>query len=573
MFNKYRAERNMKTSMQVNKYTCEHAQTDNVTRSTQHATGNTLNGPGARIALCVLILTGIFAFNTSVPNPASALQTDVPLDQALVLAGGESTNPRSYDPATTLSAGDKRIFSGLVAFDPSLNLTPDLAERWEVSPDGTTYTFYLRQNAKFHDGRPVTAQDVVYSWERAAGPALASDTVLTYLGDIVGVREVTEGKAEHISGLSSIDDHTLQVTIDAPKPYFLLKLTFATAFIVDKANVESGEEWYRTPNGTGPYKLIEWTRFERQVYEANQDFYLGAPSIPYILVQLYSGEDQRLYEAGEIDIAGIYSVDRFTDPTEPLHSELLTGVDLCTHYIVFDTTRPPFDDVNVRKAFSMAFNRQKYIDVVLDGHALPAYGLYPPGLPGFNIALRGLPYDPAQARQLMAESKYGGPNGLPPIVFSDIGIGSYMSSDVAALAEMWEQDLGVTITVENLEPNYYYDQVYSKNHGQLLRGGWCADYPDPENFADVLFHSGSSQNNGGYSNPQLDALLETARVEQNVTERIALYQEAEQIIVDDAAGLFTTYSLSYQLVKPYVKGYVFTPIDIPIERYMWLEGK
>jgi oligopeptide transport system substrate-binding protein len=521
----------------------------------------------------LLILIFIMTFGNTAPVPASALQIDVPLHQALVLEGGESTNPRMFDPATTLNGGDKRVFSGLVAFDPHLDLTPDLAEKWDVSPDGTIYTFYLRPNAKFHDGRPVTAQDVVYSWERAASPAIESDTVLTYLGDILGVKEMRQGKADHINGLKIIDDHTLQVTIDAPKPYFLLKLTFATAFILDKANVESSTEWYRTPNGTGPYKLVEWRRFERKVYEANQDFYLGAPSIPYIVVQLYAGEGQRLYESGEIDITGIYSVERFTDPTEPLHTELLTGVNLCTGYIVFDTTRAPFDDVNVRKAFSLAFDRQKYIDVALEGHALPASGLYPPGLPGYNNALKGLPYDPDQARQLLADSKYGGPNELPPIVFSNIGTGSYVSGDVAALAQMWQQNLGVTITIENLEPNYYYDQIYSGHHGQLFSGGWCADYPDPENFSDVLFHTGSPQNNGGYSNPQLDALLESARVEQDVTKRIEMYQQAEQILVEDAAALFTTFSLSYQLVKPYVKGYVFTPIDIPIERYMWLEGK
>ena len=521
----------------------------------------------------LLFIISILILTSLASNPVSALQIDVPLNQALVLEGGESTNPRSFDPATTLSGGDKLVFSGLVAFDPHLNLSPDLAERWDVSPDRTVYTFHLRQNAKFHNGRPVTAQDVVYSWERAASPALASDTVLTYLGDIVGVKEINEGKTNHISGLKIVDDYTLQVTIDAPKPYFLLKLTFATAFILDKANVESGEKWYRTPNGTGPYKLVEWKHFERKVYEANQDFYLGTPSIPYIVVQLYAGEGQRLYESGDIDITGVYSIERFTDPTEPLHNELLTGVNLCTGYIVFDTTRPPFDDLNVRKAFSIAFDRQKYIDVALDGHALPANGLYPPGLPGFNLALKGLPYNPAQARQLLAESKYGGPDGLPPIVFSNIGTGTYVSGDVAALAQMWQQNLGVTITVENLEPNYYYDQIYSGHHGQLFSGGWCADYPDPENFADVLFHTGSQQNNGGYSNPQLDALLDAARVEQDVSKRIAMYQQAEQIIVDDASALFTTYSLSYQLVKPYVKGYVFTPIDIPIERYMWLEGK
>ncbi|HXF84272.1 MAG TPA: peptide ABC transporter substrate-binding protein [Anaerolineales bacterium] len=518
-----------------------------------------------------LFLLFAFTFLLAEPRYASAWQIDIPLDRALILEGSESTNPREYDPHTTHGSGDKRVYSGLVSFDPQLNLTADLAERWEVSDDGLTYTFYLRPNAKFHNGRAVTTQDVIYSWKRAASPALQSDTALTYLGDILGIREFAAGEAEHIAGLKALDDHTLQVTIDAPKPYFLMKLTYPTAFIVDKENVESGEEWYRTPNGTGPYRLIEWLSFERMVYEANPDFYLGAPSIPYIVIYLYRGDSQRLYETGDVDITGVYSIDRFLDPTEPLHSELRTAVSLCTGYVVFDTTQPPFDDVNVRKAFTMAFNREQFIDVVLNGHALPANGLYPPALPGFNLALKGLPYDPEQARELLSQSKYGG--NLPPIVYTDAGIGSYISADVAALAEMWEQNLGVTITIENLEPNFYLDRIYSNHHGQLFSGGWCADYPDPENFADVLFHSQSEQNTGGYSNPELDALLEAARVEQDVAKRIAMYQQAEQILVEDAAALFTVHWLSYELVKPYVKGYVLTPIDIPIERYMWLEGK
>lgn len=507
------------------------------------------------------------------PLMRRAGQTDIPLDQALVLEGGESTNPRDYDPATTFSGGDKRVFSGLVSFGPELNLTADLADRWEISGNGTTYTFYLNEDAKFHDGRAVTAQDVIYSWERAASPALESDTVLTYLGDVVGVNEMAAGQTDHIEGLSALDEHTLQVRIDAPKPYFLLKLTFPTAFIVDKENVESGDEWYRQPNGTGPYRLTEWVSFERMVYEANEEFYLGAPSIPYIIVNLYSGDSQRLYETGNVDISGVYSIERFLDPTEPLHGELRTGVSLCTGFVVFDTTQPPFDDLNVRKAFSMAFNRQQYIDVLLDGHALPAIGLYPPALPGFNTALQGLPYDPGQARELLKQSKYGGPDSLPPIVFTNSGIGSYVGGNIAALAQMWKQALGVTITVENLEPNFYNDQIHSGNHGQLLDGGWCADYPDPENFADVLFHTGSTQNSGGYSNAELDALLEAARIEQDVTKRMGMYQQAEQILVDDAAALFTVHWLSYELVKPYVQGYVLTPIQIPIERYMWLDGK
>lgn len=526
-----------------------------------------------RTSLTALFLLLFLLLVNSSESVLASRPPQISQEQALVLASGESTNPRDYDPATTRGSGDKRVFSSLVSFDPRLNLTPDLAETWDVNPDGTIYTFHLRQNAKFHNGRPVTARDFIYSWERAANPELGSDTVLTYLGDIVGVREAAAGQTDHISGLRALDDHTLQVRIDAPKPYFLLKLTYPTAFVVDQANVESGVEWFRTPNGTGPYKLIEWKRFEQITYQANQDFYLGAPSIPYIIVKLYAGVSQRLYESGEVDITGVYSVERFQDPTEPLHKELLTGVSLCTGYVVFDTTQPPFDDVKVRQAFSMAFDRQKFIDVVLSGRALPAIGVFPPGLPGFNTSLQGLPYDPVKAMEHLAESKYGNAKELPLIVYTDSGIGSYVGADVAALAQMWRQVLGVEITVENLEPNYYYDRISAGQHGQIFGGGWCADYPDPENFADILFHSNSAQNNGGYSNPELDALLEAARLERDVDQRIKMYQQAEQIIVEDAPVLFTAHWLSYQLVKPYVKGYVFTPIDIPIERYMWLEGK
>lgn len=496
----------------------------------------------------------------------------LPRAETLFLAGGESTNPRDHDPATTHGSGDKLVFSGLVSFDPQLNLVPELAESWEVR-DGTAYTFTLRPNAHFHNGRPVTAQDVVYSWERAADPATASDTVLTYLGDIVGVREMKEGQAEHIAGLQVIDDHTLRVTIDAPKPYFLLKLTYPTAFVLDRDNVESGSAWYRTPNGTGPYRLTRWEALSLKLYEANSDFYLGPPAIPYVLVKLYQGVAIRLYESGEIDVAGVSSRDvpRVLDPNDPLHADVRSAVDLCTSYVTFDVTQPPFEDAKVRRAFAMAFDRQQYLDVVLHGIGLPARGIFPPGLPGYNADLRGVPYDPEGARRLLAESSYGGPEGLPPIVFTDGGYGSDIGADVAALAQMWQQVLGVTITVENLEPNRFLDEIYAGNHGQIFSLGWCADYPDPENLADVLFHSGSQQNKGHYSNPQVDALLEQARVEPDVGKRLALYQQAEQMIVDDAPVIFIAHSVSYVLVKPHVIGYTLTPVDVPLERYLRID--
>jgi oligopeptide transport system substrate-binding protein len=496
----------------------------------------------------------------------------IPRDQALVLAGGESTNPRDYDPAT--NGSDRLLYSGLVSFNPQLELIPELAASWDISPDGTVYTFHLRPDARFHNGKPVTAEDVIYSWERAADPKTESNTVLTYLGDIVGVTERHEGKADVISGVQALDDHTLQVTIDAPKPYFLQKLTYPVAFVVDRDNVESGPEWYRTPNGTGPYRLARWDSFKSMLYERNDDYYLDPAKIPYIISQLYSGDPLRLYESGDIDITGIggSSLPRFQDPAEPMHTDLRDGVSLCTGMIIIDNQQPPFDDPKVRQAFSLAFDREKYIDIVTHNNALPARGPQPPGLPGYNNQLKGLPYDPERARQLLAESKYGGGAGLPPIIYTSGGHGSDAGGSISALAQMWQQNLGITITVENLEPDKYYDLTHAGLHGQLFDGGWCADYPDPENFTDTLFHTGAQQNQSHYSNPQVDTLLEQARTERDVTKRLQLYQQAEQLIVDDAPVIFTTHGLSHVLVKPYIKGYVLTTIGVPLERYLSIDA-
>jgi oligopeptide transport system substrate-binding protein len=511
-----------------------------------------------------ILLTSAFA-----PQNA-ARQAAYPREETLYLSGGESNDPREYDPATTRGSGDKMLFSGLFSFNPQLELTPDLAESWTVK-DGTVFTFKLRENARFHDGRPVTAEDVVYSWERATAPETKSDTVMTYLGDIQGVSAMNSGEADHISGLRVVDEHTLEVTIDEPKPYFLSKLTYPTAFVVDQANVESGADWYKHPNGTGPYKLTQWTPRTEMVYERNDDFYLGAPAIRYVVIQLYTGIPIRLYESGDVDLAGVSSSDvaRLSDPKDPMHAELMTGVDLCTTYAVFDTTRPPFDDPKVRQAFSLAVDRRQYVDVLYSGAALPASGLYPPGLPGRREGMPGQVYDPDAARALLAESEYA--SAFPAIKVTDAGYGSYVSPDVAALADMWKRALGITIRVENLQPEKFWDEIGAGNRGQIWTSGWCADYPDPENFADVLFHTGAGYNEGEYSNPALDTLLETARTETDPVQRIQMYQQAEDIIIADAPAIFMAHSLSYVLVKPYISGYVVTPIAIPIERYLSID--
>ncbi|MBA4384689.1 MAG: hypothetical protein C0410_08130 [Anaerolinea sp.] len=505
---------------------------------------------------------------------SSPMVNGLPRSQVLMLSGGESSNPREYDPATTHGSGDYLIFEGLVTFNQKLEIVPALATGWDVSNDGTVYTFHLQPNAFFHNGKPFTAQDVVYSWQRAANPDTQSDTVMTYLSDIVGVKEMHEGEADSISGLKVIDDLTLQVTIDAPKPYFLYKLIYPTANIVDQTNVEIGSEWYRTPNGTGPYRLTRWESMVSMTYERFEDYYGTKPSIPMVVYNLYGGDDFRLYEDGSVDIASVYdyNVERVSDPSEPLSQELLSGVSLCTNYVQFDVTKPPFDDVKVRQAFSLAFDKEKYLDVVLMNTDVSAKGIYPPALPGFSQTLQGYTFDPERARQLIAESKYGSVEDFPEIVISNSGYGSYADALVSALSDMWQKNLGVKVSVLNLDPNTFLEATSQQDYGQVTTTGWCADYPDPENFADVLFHTGAEMNKGNYSNPELDRILEQARVESDVTKRIDLYQQAEKIIVEDAPVLFLFHSGDFELVKPYIKGYILSPVSTyPQIRYLSID--
>jgi oligopeptide transport system substrate-binding protein len=497
----------------------------------------------------------------------------VPRRQALTLY---DIGPRTLDPAVSREATSHgyiaQIFSGLVTLDKDLKLVPDIAERWEVSNRGRTYTFYLRQGVTFHDGKKVTAQDFKYSWERAASPQTGSQTAKDYLGDIVGVSEVLEGRAREISGVRVIDERTLEVTIDAPKAYFLSKLTYPVAFVVDRANVETGGEWWRRPNGTGPFKLRDWQQDELIILENNPRYYGQPVKLGYVVYKLFGGIPIRMYETGEIDVTEVSTNDvpRVTDETNPLHEELSIVPELSVYYVAFNPTRPPFDDALIRRAFAMAVDTDKIIRLVQKGSVQRANGLLPPGLPGHNPDLRGIPFDPAQAKRLISQSKYGDVSGLPPITITTSGRGGEVSDIIGALVQEWRQNLGIEVMVRQLEPETYF-YLLKQEKDNMFDTGWIADYPDPQNFLDVLFHSGSEANDSEYSNPELDALLERARVEQDGETRMKMYQQAEQMLIDDSGLIPLWFGKSYTLVKPHVKGYVRTPQGLPLLKGVTLE--
>jgi len=474
-------------------------------------------------------------------------------------------DPLTLDPAVSSEMPSHgyilQLFSGLVRLDDDLNPAPDIANDWQVSDDGRTYTFHLRQDVRFHDGREVKSQDVKYSWERACAPATGSRTAATYLGDIVGVQGVLTGARQDISGIRVIDDYTLEVTIDVPKSYFLSKLTYPTAFIVDRANVGSGGEWWRKPNGTGPFQMGKWDKNELLVLEAN-GFYHGVQAkVESVVFWLWAGVPMNLYETGKIDVAEVYTdyIDKAADEAGPFHRELVVVPELSYFYLGFNANKPPFDDINIRRAFSHAVDKKKLVSLVFKDTVQRADGILPPGIPGFNEDLVGIEYDVDKAKELIAASRYGDVSRLPPITITTSGWGGLISQELEAIVYQWQQNLGVEVRIRQLEPQRFLYHLKAEKDEMFLMG-WIADYPHPQDFLEILFRSGAESNHGEYSNAEVDSLLEKANVEPDTERSLALYQQAEQILVEDVACLPLWFGKSYVLTKPYVKGYRQNPM-------------
>ena len=509
----------------------------------------------AAVWLSSLLIAGCQPAPEEIPTPITT-------GKVLNLDG---TDPHTLDPAVsgemTSHQYIMQLFGGLVRLDDNLAPAPDIAREWRVSANGRTYTFYLRRDAKFHNGREVKAEDFKYSWQRAADPATGSLTAATYLGDIVGVSEMLDGESQEISGVRVLDDYTLEVTIDAPKSYFLSKLTYPTAFVVDRANVASGSNWWRSPNGTGPFKLRQWDENSQLVLEKNGTYYGKLAEVDSVIFKILGGVPMNMYETGKIDVASVSVdfIDKVTDEAGPFYRELVIAPELSFFYIGFNATKPPFDDVNIRRAFSQAIDKDKLVSLVFRDMVQRADGILPPGMPGFNEDLSGLNYDVNKARQLIRESKYGDVSKLPPITITTSGWGGLISQGLEAIIYEWQQNLGVEVKVRQLEPERFFYYLKAEKD-EMFDIGWIADYPHPQDFLDILFHSGADSNYGEYHNPEIDTLLERARVESDSKLSLARYQQAEQKLVEEAASLPLWFGRNYILVKPYVKGYHLNPM-------------
>lgn len=492
-----------------------------------------------------------------------------------------AADPVTLDPhlATDASSAEYivEIYSGLVTISPDLEIQLDLAEAVDISPDGMVYTFTLREDAKFHSGRPVTAEDVAYSINRATSRELQSTVARAYLGDIVGVREHIAGIADDVEGVEVIDERTIRFTLDAPKPFFLAKLTYPTAFVVDQQQVESNaRNWTRNPNGTGPYELQEWRLGERIVLEANPDFYLGEPPLAEVLYTLAGGSALTRFENDDLDVAGIgiSDIDRARDASSDIGQLYTAWPQFTISYLAFTTDVPPFDDVNVRRALGLSIDRTKIAEVTFNNMLTPATGILAPGLPGYTEEDKTFPFDPDAARDALAASKYEvvdgrlvGEDGPVSIVITEVGGGAEAAIDTQAFLEQWRTELGLDVEIRQTD---FATFLAEQDAGelQMFNAGWIMDYPDPEDILDLKFHSASELNDLEYENAEVDALLEQARTELDPEVRLELYRDAEQLIVQDAAWLPLYFSQTHVVVNEAVEGWFEPPMVIPRLRFV-----
>jgi ABC-type transport system substrate-binding protein len=453
----------------------------------------------------------------------------------------------------------QQVFEGLVAWDESNKAVPNLAESWEISPDGKVYTFHIKKGVKFHNGREVNAEDFKYSIERATNPALKSQTAATYLPDIIGVKEKLDGKAKEVAGVKVIDDSTLEITIDEARPYFIDRLTYPVSFAVAK-EVAPMDKQITTVDmmvGTGPFIAESYSPDQQIVLAANKDYRLGMPKISKIERPILKDAVTRLnkFKSGEVDLTRIERQDIAGILEDPkLKDKLKYFKRPSMYYMAMNVADKPFTDPRVRQAFAMAVDRDEICKGPLGGVNAPARSILPPGVPGYREDAPAYPYDPAKARDLLAQAGFPGGKGFPSLVMNHRDGQPDVKLVAEALVTQLRQNLGINVTTQQYPWTTYLDK-HNRKELVLFHMRWSADYLDPENFLSILLASYGNENKVNYANPTYDALCRKGDSwVGDEAERIKLYQQAEDIALKDAPFVPIYFETQAELISPRVHG-------------------
>lgn len=468
-----------------------------------------------------------------------------------------STNPTSLDPAlivdVTGSTIAAKLFNGLVRLDEDLSIIPDIAESWSVSGDGLSYTFKLNRNTIFHNNHIVKSYDFKYSFKRILDPKTRSPNTWV-LEKIEGAKDYIQGKADDVKGLRIIDEYTLEIRLEKPFAPFLYLLTMSAAYVVPEDEVKRwGPDFSSHPVGTGPFILKGWLS-NRELRLERQDNYFGKkPHIKGIVYRIIPEDLTAMteFELGNLDIVAVPGSEfaRYRNSEE--WKDLMASVKgINTYYIGMNCAKPPFNDVNIRRAMNIAIDRRKLLATFYEGRGRVAAGPVPELLRKWNTP-ELYEYDPEKAKDIVRQEGFAGTT-----------IHFYITADqeVVDMAEFIQSYIGKTglkVEIHQLEWSAYKEAI-NRGEPDMFWLSWWADYPDPEDFLFPLFHSsnvGPAGNRTRYKNPEVDRFIEFGQTAGNGKERNSYYEKAEHLIVRDAPWVFFWHKNDYTLRQPWIKGY------------------
>ena len=501
-----------------------------------------------------------------------------------ILHYGNGTEISDVDPHITTGMPEYRIqmalFEGLVAKDPkTLEIMPATAESWTVSEDGTVYTFTIRDNAKWSDGDPITAQDFVYSYQRAMMPALGNQYAYS-LYILENAEKFHKGEIKDFAevGITALDDKTLEFKLIAPVPYFLKLLDHHSMFPVQKKTVEKfgamderGTKWTRAENfvGNGAYTIKEWTPNKIFIAVKNPHYW-DADKVTINEVYFYPVElattEERMFRAGQLHITQEVPIEKFADYQANNPDLLYTAPYYGTYFYRLNTDNPALQDVRVRKALALTIDRKLITERVTKSGQVPAFALTPPDDYGYKPDAQ-LEYNPEKARELLAEAGYPDGEGFPAL---ELMYNTLESHKLIALTvqQMWKNELGIDITLQNQEWKVYLDRERTQDY-QVSRAAWIGDYLDPSTFLEMFVTDGGN-NKTGWGNERYDELMSMAARTGDQDLRFTYFQEADQILVDEVPIIPIYYYSSKHLVDPSLKGVELNVMDYKPFKYMTL---
>ncbi len=490
-----------------------------------------------------------------------------------------AAEPETYDPNLAVGQSDGRVarllFEGLTREDPeTLEPLPGQAYRWEIAPDGKTYTFHLRPGITWSDGRPVTAHDFRWSWLRVLKPETAA-RYAGFLYAVVNAEAYNKGEMKDPDrvGLEAPDDSTFIVRLAAPVPYFLYLTQFYTCLPVPHWAIEKhGNRWTLPANivGNGAFTLDYWRQNNRFEFVKNPRYW-DAVSVKLDRIVGYTIDDLNtsfnLYKAGSIDwCPSGYFPSQFI-PYMRDYADYSHGDYQGVYFYSICIKKPPLDNVDVRRALRLSVDREAIANDLLKGSRRPWGGFAPSGYPGYENP-PGASFDPAKAREYLAKAGFPGGRGFPKI-----SILINTSEDHRRVAEavqaMWKRELGIPVDVYNQEWGSYLQATTSLQY-DVARRSWIGDYLDPNTFLSCYI-TGDGNNRTGWGDPRYDRMLREAATELDPARRFAILREAETLLLDEGPVIPIYHYSTNELVKPYVRGIYRTPLDIhPLTR-VWID--